>query len=144
MNVPYQWLKGLIIISVLLSRFCICQAQNKPVLNPPPVDSLRSPAIPQQIVDSHSDVFSSYEFILSCCILSFGLLTLLMITILTLKRVINPSHVLKIIILTLVIICSLLLVTAGYSNSQIAGVTGILGSIAGYLLGRSSETKHDD
>ena len=42
----------------------------------------------------------------------------------------------KRILITLIIISTLFLITAGYSNDQIAPAIGLLGTIAGYLLGR--------
>jgi heme/copper-type cytochrome/quinol oxidase subunit 3 len=39
--------------------------------------------------------------------------------------------------LTLVIVAGLFLITAGYSQDQIAPMIGLLGTIAGYLLGKS-------
>jgi hypothetical protein len=39
--------------------------------------------------------------------------------------------------LTLVIIAGLFLITAGYSQDQIAPMVGLLGTIAGYLLGKT-------
>lgn len=41
--------------------------------------------------------------------------------------------------LTLVIISGVFLITAGYSQDQIAPMIGLLGTIAGYLLGKSEK-----
>jgi len=41
--------------------------------------------------------------------------------------------------ITLVIISGLFLITAGYSQNQIAPMVGLLGTIAGYLLGKSDK-----
>jgi hypothetical protein len=43
-----------------------------------------------------------------------------------------------VITLTLIIIAGLFLMTAGYSDQQIAPVIGLLGTIVGYLLGKSN------
>ena len=43
----------------------------------------------------------------------------------------------KYLSVTLIIVGSLFLVTAGYGNTQIAPIIGLLGTVAGYLLGRS-------
>jgi len=42
--------------------------------------------------------------------------------------------------LTLIVTSALVLVTAGYSTEQMSGVMGLLGTIAGYLLGSARET----
>lgn len=47
----------------------------------------------------------------------------------------TPLSILRFNGLTLIISGGLMLVTAGYSNEQIAPVSGLLGALAGYLLG---------
>jgi hypothetical protein len=82
--------------------------------------------------------FSSFEFMLSLCILVFGLFVICMEVWLAKMGIIHSEHIFKCIIITLIITGSLLLITAGYSNNQITGITGILGSISGYLLAKST------
>ena len=43
--------------------------------------------------------------------------------------------------ITLIIIGTLVLICAGYSNNQIAPAMGLFGTIAGYLLGRKGSEK---
>jgi hypothetical protein len=43
----------------------------------------------------------------------------------------------------LVVTAGLFLIPASYSNDQIAPLIGLLGTIVGYLLGKSSEEKDD-
>lgn len=43
----------------------------------------------------------------------------------------------RIVGITLVIVAGLFLITAGYSESQSAPMIGLLGTIAGYLLGKT-------
>jgi hypothetical protein len=43
--------------------------------------------------------------------------------------------------ITLVIISGLFLITAGYSQEQISPMIGLLGTIAGYLLGKTETEK---
>ena len=45
---------------------------------------------------------------------------------------------------TLIVVSSLFIITAGYSSEQIAPAMGLFGTIAGYLLGRYQETKGDE
>jgi hypothetical protein len=44
----------------------------------------------------------------------------------------------KYIVITLIIIGTLMLVSFGLNNTQIAGATGLFGSIIGYILGRGA------
>ena len=55
----------------------------------------------------------------------------------------TPNTIIRFFGLTLVINSGVLLVVAGFSSQQIAGVLGLLGSIAGYLLGASSKGSTD-
>lgn len=57
--------------------------------------------------------------------------------ILFLKGKMDQQMIIKLIILTLVIFAILFLITAGYDNSQTQTSVGLLGTIAGYLLGRA-------
>ena len=53
----------------------------------------------------------------------------------------TSASILKVLGLTLIIGVSTLLVIAGYSTGQIGPVMGLLGVIAGYLLGDRPSTK---
>src|SRR5579871_6513747 len=81
-----------------------------------------------------------FEFWLTCVI---GLLGLMIIGILifALKRIDNPrpEDIARPIIVITVIISTLMLVTVGYSNEQIAPAFGLFGTIVGYMLGRLSQ-----
>jgi len=86
--------------------------------------------------------WTSVEIVLSVAILLFGLSCLLVESFLILKIGVNKwdSHsVSRMIGLTLIITSGLTLVTAGYSSEQMSPVMGLLGTIAGYLLGSSSK-----
>ena len=50
----------------------------------------------------------------------------------------GPNAV-QIVSITLLIVAGLLLITAGYSQQQITPIVGLLGTIAGYLLGKSNK-----
>ncbi len=54
------------------------------------------------------------------------------------------SFIVKFVTITLIIISTLFLITAGYSNNQIAPAVGLLGTIAGYLLGRIHHSNTND
>ena len=81
--------------------------------------------------------WTQIEIVLSLAILVFALVISILQTVLMLKLDINwtPMSILRFNGLTLIIAGGLLLVTAGYSNQQIAPVSGLLGALAGYLLG---------
>jgi hypothetical protein len=48
-----------------------------------------------------------------------------------------PTDIIRVLAVTLILVGSLFLITAGYSNNQISPVSGLFGTIAGYLLGKS-------
>lgn len=83
---------------------------------------------------------SRLEFVLSISVLIFGLLIILLEIFLIKTRQISSEDSIKFIVITLIITSTLFLITAGYSNDQIAPAVGLLGTIAGYLLGRIQNT----
>ena len=80
------------------------------------------------------------EFWLSLIILGFGLAVLVAEFILFRAIAYSAEHLLRVFGVTLVVIGSFLLVTAGFSADQIAPAMGLLGTIAGYLLGQRNLT----
>lgn len=79
---------------------------------------------------------------ISSMLLIFFLIVLSMMTHL-IKKGIDPETVLKIFGMILIIAVSAFLVVAGYSSEQIGSVIGLLGTIAGYLLGKSGRQKSE-
>jgi hypothetical protein len=79
---------------------------------------------------------SRYEFISSLVILAFGLIVVILEIIIIRQHKIHPEEIIKFVTITLIIISTLYLITAGYSNDQIAPAIGLLGTVAGYLLGK--------
>ena len=75
---------------------------------------------------------------MSATVLVFGLLVILLATYL-IKAGKNTEAVLRIFGTILIVMVAVFLVVAGYTDTQIAPVMGLLGTIAGYLLGK--ETK---
>ena len=79
------------------------------------------------------------ENVLSIAVLAFGLILAGILTIAAVKsksgRPFGTNYV-KLVGLTLVITAGLFLICAGYSQDQIAPMVGLLGTIAGYLLGK--------
>ena len=78
------------------------------------------------------------EFTLSISVLLFGVLVFFLEAYLIKIKKIDHEHVMKIVLITLIVIGTLFLITAGYNNNQIAPATGLLGTIAGYLLGKTT------
>jgi len=57
------------------------------------------------------------------------------------KEHIEPEQILRTFGILVIIFAAIFLVIAGYSDTQITPVIGLLGTIAGYLLGRKIEAK---
>ncbi len=53
----------------------------------------------------------------------------------------EPESLLRSFGTVIIIIAAVFLIVAGYSEKQIAPVIGLLGTIAGYLLGKSTPKK---
>lgn len=85
---------------------------------------------------------SSVEFLLSILLLAFAVLALTLEVGLIMRGKIESAGGIKLIIITLIIFSVIFLVVCGYGNDQIAPVVGLLGTIAGYLLGKNT-TKTD-
>ncbi len=80
---------------------------------------------------------SLLEAKLSTGLLIFAVVVLLIVTALIRMQKLQGPEMVKFVLITLIIISTLYLITAGYSNDQIAPEIGLLGTIAGYLLGKS-------
>jgi hypothetical protein len=74
---------------------------------------------------------------ISSVVLVFGLLVILLATYLV-RSGVNTEAVLRIFGTILIILVSVFLVVAGYTDTQIAPVMGLLGTIVGYLLGKET------
>ena len=86
------------------------------------------------------DPSNQQQVVLSIAVLVFGLLIAVASMFVTLKREKGWGPLsTQIVGLTLVITAGLFLITAGYSQDQIAPMVGLLGTIAGYLLGRGTK-----
>jgi len=83
---------------------------------------------------------TEYEWKLSVGVLTFGFFILIMEVYLVKLSEISSSNIIKFVIVTLIIIGTLFLITAGYSSNEISPALGLLGTIAGYLLGRADNS----
>ncbi|MGB3545325.1 MAG: hypothetical protein WBA17_00010 [Saprospiraceae bacterium] len=115
---------------------------NEPPAVPTPIgvpqQKPNEPAFNAQVVPTRT----TQEIWLSIGVLIFGLFTVgAMITYLGRKTDEPATELMKFPVLALIIVGALFLVTAGYGNDQIAPIIGLMGTLAGYLLGRPRETK---
>lgn len=77
---------------------------------------------------------------MSSAVLVFGLILVVLATYL-LKIGRSADDILKLFGTLIILVAAVFLVVAGYSDAQIAPVIGLLGTIAGYLLGKHSNPK---
>jgi drug/metabolite transporter (DMT)-like permease len=78
--------------------------------------------------------------------LGIGLFAMILLACVTLllrreKDHVDPEQILRTFGILVIIFAAIFLVIAGYSDTQITPVIGLLGTIAGYLLGRKIEAK---
>jgi hypothetical protein len=121
----------------LISIFGVETAAAQQLPLPPP------PELPNPRMGGNTglaEFFSSrtpYEFWLTCIIIAFGL-TVILLLLWHLRRLTDRhvDDVSRAVVIVMVIVGTLVLVTAGYSNDQIAPAFGLFGTIIGYILGR--------
>lgn len=111
----------------------------------PPAPDLPNPSVGSNLGRPGLGAFftsrTPYEFWLTCIIASFGLIVILLL----LWHVRNipdrrTEDVTRAVVVVMVITGTLILVTAGYSNDQIAPAFGLFGTIVGYILGRLAQS----
>lgn len=79
--------------------------------------------------------------IISVALLAFAGFFLWRLAVLRTAERLGEQAFVKLAGLTIVISSGILLIVSGYSQNQIAGMIGLLGTVAGYLLGRDRESK---
>jgi small-conductance mechanosensitive channel len=120
-----------------LGRAAVAQQAATGVPSPPP-----NPSTGGNLIGFFSNR-TPYEFWLTCLICLVALIIVLILT-WSVHRIdkIRPEDVTRPVIIITVIFATLVLVTAGYSNEQIAPAFGLFGTIVGYILGRMSPPGH--
>ncbi|MCW3477178.1 hypothetical protein [Limobrevibacterium gyesilva] len=90
------------------------------------------------------DWLTAVEKNLAIAVLAFGVLVML-IQFVTLRTIVasNPELVIRSYAVTLIVVCTLFLVSAGLSVNQIGPGIGLFGTIAGYLLGSAGKPRGD-
>ena len=135
-----KWLLIYIISALLLTEFAASELQ-------PEVDKIELNEI-NQTYDTIQE-FGPIEyttpnekipigFYLSLGVLAFGLVLIIFTGFVALKRNSGwDQEATRIFAVSVIVIAGLFLITAGYSDRQIAPMFGLLGTIVGYLLGKS-------
>lgn len=87
-------------------------------------------------------LISNYEFWLTVCILVFGVVSIIVsCRYISKDGANNPDSIIRIISVNLIVIGTLVTITGGLSDKQIAPAFGLFGTIAGYLLGRNNKSE---
>lgn len=107
---------------------------SSPEINPPPLPSAGGGSFTHPFI-----YLTSPEFFLSLLVLIFGVVTLGFEYALMRTKSFDSNDVLKVLAVTLIVVSTLFVITAGFSSQQIAPAMGLFGTVAGYLLGRSSQ-----
>lgn len=105
--------------------------------NPPPADTTY--AEPQ--VEHDTPIRTIQENMLGILLLLLGSVTVIMEMRLIKARQFSDDSAIKLIIITLVIFGSIFLIVAGYFSERLAPAFGLLGTISGYLLGKTDFPK---
>jgi hypothetical protein len=81
--------------------------------------------------------------LISMGVLVFGLAVIL-ISAAKMKKDATPNHVLQLFGMLTTIVLAVFLITTGYTGDQIAPVVGLLGTLAGYMVGRGVSSEIED
>lgn len=146
--------KKIFMIGYLAIWCSTCFAQNtaEPIANPAPAvtvsetKSATTERAPSPPVGTSSRVnwLSSLEFALSAAVLVFGLILFVAEFLIIKQTSFSPDQSTKLVALTLIIVATLFIITAGFHSEQIAPAMGLFGTVAGYLLGRTQNSGTDD
>ena len=110
----------------------------EPIYVPAPSSQIQNNIGPEKIQRS------LFEEIMSKYVLIFAFLILLMEFLLIFFAKLNGQQGISIFTVTIIITSGLFLITAGYNREQISPIVGLLGTIAGYLLGNITPGRPND
>jgi hypothetical protein len=123
-------------IVALISSAALAQEIPAPPAKPNPVPGT---AVPPSLFNFFS-AKTPYEFWLTCVILVAGLVfAYLAVSFLRQIHREELEHATRAMTILFVIIATMVLITAGYNNEQIAPAFGLFGTIVGYILGRGQK-----
>jgi hypothetical protein len=100
--------------------------------------------LPAQNTTSGQESMDVYKagIYLSLGVLAFGLVLVIFTGIVALKKKEGwDKEATRIFTVSVIVTAGLFLITAGYTDQQIAPMFGLLGTIVGYLLGKSSQNE---
>jgi len=100
------------------------------IANAPPSGATTSTPV------SSAHFFSSTESQLTLAVIGLGVLIILVMALVLRSKGASADDAMRAFSITLIIVGTLVLICAGYSNDQIAPAMGLFGTVAGYLLGR--------
>ncbi len=89
-------------------------------------------------------LLTRFEFWLTLLVVLFGAIVVALQFLLLRGHRTTGDDILKVFGVTLIVVGSLVLITAGFSDKQIAPAMGLFGTISGYLLGRASAKTNTD
>lgn len=112
--------------------------------NQPGSEAAGASDAPPPSVSAGGMYLSSREFIITVVASGVGLVTLVM-EFLMLRRLptLRAEDILRVFAVTLILAGTLFFIAAGFDSNQIAPAMGLFGTVAGYLLGRSTGKKED-
>lgn len=83
-----------------------------------------------------ANFLSSSEGQLALIIVGLGAVVMIALTFVLWKKTATAEDAIRAYALVLILVGTIVLICAGYSNDQIAPAMGLFGTVAGYLLGR--------
>jgi len=102
------------------------------IFNPPPETIISTPGLVSR---------SPFEETMILSVLIFALLILFMEFLLIAMKKLDSEQGIRVFGVTIIITSGLFLIAAGYTSEQISPIVGLLGTIAGYLLGNTQSIK---
>ncbi|HZU24698.1 MAG TPA: hypothetical protein VFA04_04200 [Bryobacteraceae bacterium] len=96
---------------------------------PPPDAASNAPPVSARFL-------ASAEGELALVVIGLGVVVIIGLSIVLKTRNGSPDDAIRGYAITLIIVGTMVLICAGYSNDQIAPAMGLFGTLAGYLLGR--------
>ena len=100
------------------------------VANAPPANAAAHAPQPS------GNFLSNYEGELALIIIGLGVVVIIALSFVLWKKESSAEDAIRAYALVLILVGTIVLICAGYSNDQIAPAMGLFGTVAGYLLGR--------